>query len=105
MPIHILPMSMIDRQQLLQGTLAARDHAASLLKALQDAKGLTEAQPPAPKGDLYKRVTGASSLENAIAETRRTVDAYERLIAQLEKQDEPEVVIRSAGRLTGETSQ
>ena len=87
---------------MLQDTIAARDKAAALLKALQDAKGMTESQPPSPKGDLYKRVTGASSLENAIAEARRTVDTYERLIGQLEKaSDDSEVVVRNAGRLAG----
>src|SRR5688572_28019998 len=97
-------MPMSDRARLLHETIAARDNAAALLRALQDAKGLSESQPPSPKGDLYKRVTGASSLENAITETRRTVDAYERLIGQLEKQDEPEVVVRNAGSLAGEAS-
>jgi hypothetical protein len=89
---------MSEREKLLTETIAARDNAAALLRALQQAKGLTDAQPPAPKGDLYKRVTGSSSLENAIAEARRTVDAYERLIGELEKQDAPEVFVRPTER-------
>lgn len=89
---------MSDRERLLKETIAARDHAAALLRALQEAKGQSESLAPSPKGDLYKRVTGASSLENAIAETRRTVDAYERLISDLEKHETPEVVVRPAER-------
>jgi hypothetical protein len=89
---------MSDREKLLTQALAARDNAAALLRALQDAKGTAEAQPPSGKGDLYKRVTGASSLENAIAEARRTVDAYERLIGEMGKQETPEVVVRPSER-------
>jgi hypothetical protein len=86
---------MNDRARLLQDTRAARDQAAALLKALQDAKGVAESHP-SPKGDLYKRVTGASSLDNALAETRRSIDAYDRLIAQIEKgEDGSEMMVRA----------
>lgn len=86
---------MTDRARLLQDTITARDKAAALLVALQEARKGVEATP-SPKGDLYKRVTGSSSLDNAIAETRRSIDAYERLIGQLEKAEEApaEVVTR-----------
>ncbi|HYE62827.1 MAG TPA: hypothetical protein VD997_12595 [Phycisphaerales bacterium] len=90
---------MTDRARLLQDTLAARDKAAALLGALLESKKTIESTP-SPKGDLYKRVTGASSLDNAIAETRRSIDAYERLIAQLEKGYEgPAEVITRPGQL------
>jgi len=86
---------MHDRAQLLQDTLAARDQAAALLKALLEAKGVAESHP-SPKGDLYKRVTGASSLDNAVAETRRSIDAYDRLIAQIDKgEDGPQLMVRA----------
>jgi hypothetical protein len=96
---------MTDRARLLQDTIAARERASSLLKALQEAKAGVEASP-SPKGDLYKRVTGASSLDNALAETRRSIDAYERLIAQLEKsEDGPTEVVVRPGQLTGGAAQ
>lgn len=36
--------------------------------------------------DLYKQVTGQSSLEKAIEETRRLVASHERLLAQISKE-------------------
>ncbi len=89
---------MSERERLLNETIAARNKAAALLRALQEAKEQAESLAPSPKGDLYKRVTGSSSLENAIAEARRTVEAYERLISDLEKPAAPEVVVRPPER-------
>jgi hypothetical protein len=75
---------MTDRQRILDAT-DARAKAQELLSVLLDAKATTESQGGGPRGDLYKRVTGQSSLENAIAATRRTIEAYDRLIAQMER--------------------
>lgn len=77
--VSILGVRMTDRQRFRQETTDARAQAAALLTAL------TQAQGGAGATDLYKRVTGASSLENAIAETRRTIDAYDRLLAEFDK--------------------
>jgi hypothetical protein len=84
-----------DRQRILDETLAARAKALDLLRALQDAKAATE-DPVAPGRDLYKRVTGQSSVENSIAATRRTLEAYDKVIAEL--REPPMVVVtRQAG--------
>jgi len=43
--------------------------------------------------DLYKQVTGHSSLEKAIDETRRMIACYDRVLEQIEK-PETELVVR-----------
>jgi hypothetical protein len=71
---------MEQHRQILDETIAARAKALELLKSLTAAQANVE-----PSGkDLFKRVTGQSSIENSIAATRRAVEAYDRLIAQLE---------------------
>ena len=80
---------MSDRQRILDETVAARAKALELLKALQEAKAAAEA--PAGR-DLFRRVTGTSSVENSIAATRRTVEAYDKVIAELEALPEPPVI-------------
>ncbi len=64
------------------------------LKALELLKSLTDLQAGADPGarDLYKRVTGQSSIDNSIAATRRTIEAYDRVLTQLEAGAEPPVV-------------
>jgi hypothetical protein len=80
------------RRQILDDTLAARAKAADLLKSLTQAQAGTD---PTAK-DLFKRVTGQSSIDNSIAATRRAIEAYDRMIAQLESGEQP-VVSVSAG--------
>ncbi len=98
---------MTNRTRLLQETIQARQRAAALVEALVQASTASE---PVPKRDLYKRVTGSSSLDNAIAEARRAVEAYDRLIGEIEKEAEkgdpqPEVVVRpDALRASGSAS-
>jgi hypothetical protein len=67
-----------DRNRILADTLAARAQALELLKALQDAKAGADAGR-----DLFKRVTGQSSVENSIAAARRAVEAFDKVIAEL----------------------
>ena len=71
---------MDQRRQILEETVAARAKAVELLKTLTSAQAGVE---PGGK-DLFKRVTGQSSIENSIAATRRAVEAYDRVIAELE---------------------
>jgi len=79
---------MDERRRMLDDTVAARAKALELLKSLTDAQAGAD-----PSGkDLYKRVTGQSSIDNSIAATRRAVDAYNRVIAQLESGGELPVV-------------
>jgi hypothetical protein len=71
------------RQQILTDTTASRDKAEALLRTLldwksQSEKNLAELKQP----DVFKSVTGRSSLDNAIASTQRMIEALNRVIAQ-----------------------
>ena len=80
---------MDQRRQILEETIAARTKALELLKSLTAAQAGAD---PTSK-DLYKRVTGQSSIENSIAATRRAVEAYDRVITQLQSTETPEVKV------------
>mgnify|MGYP001343013860 CR=1 FL=1 len=71
---------MNDRNQLRQKIQAARDEACAALVALQ-AGGSNGGR------DLFKQVTGASSVDNAVAEARRIIDAYDRILRDLDAGD------------------
>jgi hypothetical protein len=75
----------MDDRQRIQAAVDARAKARELLAALLESKSAMESQGALARGDLYKRVTGQSSLENAIAATRRAIESYDRLIAQMER--------------------
>ncbi len=81
---------MTEPNPVLDEVRTARDHARALLKALQDAKAAGERASNGP-GDLFKRVTGQSSLDNSIAATRRTIEAYDRVIAELDPETKPAI--------------
>lgn len=70
---------MNDPNTVLAEARAAREQARSLLRSLLDAQAAQAQGLSVPK-DLYKRVTGQSSLDNAIAATRRLVETYDRMI-------------------------
>lgn len=58
-----------------------RSHAAAVLTGLLDAKVQCEATLSHEKrSDMFKAVAGQSSLEAAIAETRRLIDTLDRQI-------------------------
>ena len=59
--------------------MAARAKALDLLKALQAAKAGSDASAR----DLFKKVTGTSSVENSIAATRRAIEAYDKVMVEL----------------------
>jgi hypothetical protein len=68
--------------EIIARTVAAKAEATRLLCVLE----AQQAEAVASGGsDLYKRVTGASSIENALAETKRSIDACDRLIDQVER--------------------
>lgn len=79
-PILILTETMTDRQRILDEARNARCQAAELVAALTEAKAMSAV--PGVK-DLYKRVTGQSSLDNAIASARRTLETFERVLAEM----------------------
>lgn len=68
---------------------AERAQAQQLLAELMNAQG-EPAEGSRP--DLYKQVTGKSSLEMAVDQTRRLIDAHDRMLAQLDRRSAGEVV-------------
>ena len=73
----------MENQPALDDIFALRAEAQRLLDGLHDAKRRAEAVlADSPRRDLFKRVTGHSSLDHAIAETRRTLEAYDRLLTE-----------------------
>src|SRR4051812_34527474 len=69
------------RQQVLLETLAARQRAAELLKTLEQARCECEAQlKTEQRQDAMKTVTGKSSIESAIAQTKRMVELLDRAL-------------------------
>ena len=74
-----------------------------MLHSLLEAKASEVLPPPStspspgpapstesPRRDLYKHVTGSSSLDNAIATARRSIETYDRILAQLQIGTTPE---------------
>lgn len=62
-------------------TRAARERAENLLAILIEARDRSEERlADLRQADLLKAVTGRSSLDNAIAETRRMIDRLDRSI-------------------------
>jgi hypothetical protein len=84
---------MDSHQRILEETGAARARAVELLRSLEAARA--ELDPTAK--DLYKRVTGQSSIENSIAAARRAVEAYDRVLAELAGGEAPIVTVPPAG--------
>jgi hypothetical protein len=65
-----------------------RAQARILLESLEVAHRESEQTPAEPSNghrDLFKKVTGHSSLENAIHATRRAIEAYDRMLAKSEE--------------------
>lgn len=76
------PMS----SRLLVETTQRRDDAARLLGTLLDAKRVSESNlAQLQQDDMLKRVTGKSSMDNAIASTRRLIDSFNRVIDDLRR--------------------
>lgn len=76
-----------DKQRILNETSIARDEAEVLLRTLQEAKAQTERHlAEIKRSDPIKQVTGRSSLDKAIAETQRAIDAFNRVIQDIRKE-------------------
>ena len=74
------------KAQLLSQTIHRREEAAKLLESLLDAKKVSERNLAAiQQDDLLKRVTGNSSMDNAITSTRRLIDSFNRVIDDLRR--------------------
>lgn len=76
--------TMDEKQRILSETIAQRDEAEALLRVLQNAKATSEENlAQLNQSDFLKKVTGKSSIDNAIASTRRLVDAFNRVVDDL----------------------
>lgn len=79
---------MIDstKQRMIEETTKRRDDAVTLLKSLLDAKSISERNLASlQQPDLIKQVTGRSSMDNAIASTRRLIDSFNRVLDDLRR--------------------
>jgi hypothetical protein len=77
---------MSERQRILQETNVVRDKAEALLRGLMDAKSTSEKHLAAVhERDRMKALTGRSSMDNAIASTRRMIDSLDRTLSQLKR--------------------
>jgi len=85
-------------RSLFAKTKVARQQAEALLKGLVEAKSLSERRLAELRlTDHLKHVTGRSSLDNAIASTRRMIDTLDRTMAQFRREQAPcEVVVRES---------
>ncbi|MEQ9207755.1 MAG: hypothetical protein RLN78_10345 [Phycisphaerales bacterium] len=79
-------MSALDKRQILSQTTHRRDEATKLLESLLDAKRVSERNLASiNQDDMLKRVTGNSSMDNAIASTRKLIDSFNRVIDDLRR--------------------
>lgn len=78
----------------LNESIRLRERAEALLKSLQDAKRRCDRQlTKSNRTDPMIQVTGKSSLDEAIATARRTIDVLDRAAAEMVGRTAPEVVI------------
>lgn len=74
------------KQRMIQETTQRRDEALTLLRSLLDAKSISEKNlADIHQPDLVKQVTGKSSMDNAIASTRRLIDSFNRVLDDLRR--------------------
>ncbi len=77
-------MQATTNEQVLAEVSAARQRAENVLKGLIEAQSECEKQlTQENRRDAMKLVTGKSSLENAIATTRRMIESFDRQIQEL----------------------
>lgn len=74
------------KQRMLIETTRRRDEASRLLATLLDAQRVSENNLAQLKqDDLMKRVRGHSSMDSAIASTRRLIDSFNRILDDLRR--------------------
>ena len=80
-------------QDLIRETLRKREEAERLLKSLMSARTVSERNlADLHQPDLMKQVSGNSSIENAIAATRKLIESFNRVIDDLRASLSPEDV-------------
>lgn len=81
---EVSDMGMSQKQRILVETVGRRDEAEALLRALVDAKASSEKNlAEIRQSDFLKKVTGRSSMDNAIASTQRLIESFNRVITDL----------------------
>ena len=76
---------MQDRLRLLKETVQVRENAEALLRALTESQAQSEAfLVQSGQRDHLRVVTGKSSLDNAIASTKRMIETLTRQIEQFQ---------------------
>ncbi len=79
------------RQQVLHQTLATRQNAEKLLASLLKSQAECDEQLQRERRtDAMRSVTGTSSLERAISQTRRMIEQLDRSVEQMKKELEQE---------------
>lgn len=74
------------KHKMLIETTQRRDEANLLLRTLLDAKKISERNLAAIRQpDLVKKVTGKSSMDNAIESTRKLIDSFNRVLDDLRR--------------------
>lgn len=87
-------MALNETQRVVLETNAARDRAEALLRGLMDAKEQSERQLATLKRpDAYKAVTGKSSIDNAIASTRRLIETLNRELDRLRREGDEDAAL------------
>ena len=79
------PMPLTDLQRAVLETTATRDRAEAMLETLLRAKDeIDRSRKAENRKDLMAEVCGASSLDNAIASTKRMIDTLNRSLRKAE---------------------
>jgi len=80
-------MDVTQRQRFLVETIAAREQAEATVQGLMQAREECERQlQQQNKTDVLRSVTGKSSLDRAIADAQRMVEALDRAIEEVRRQ-------------------
>lgn len=86
---------MKNRETIVREALDARSQAEALVRLLSQSKASSEI---AGTSDLFRRVTGQSGLDIALATARRTVESYDRVLAELGESSTTEFMVHVPGR-------
>jgi hypothetical protein len=78
-----------ERLRFREEVLGAKAEAENLLRCMLSREAWTG-------NDMYKQVTGQSSVEQAIERTRRLIEAYDRVLAEMDRVPVAESVITEA---------
>ena len=74
------------KQRMIQEATQHRNEALTLLRSLIDAKSVSERNlADIHQPDLVKQVTGKSSMDTAIASTRRLIESFNRVLEDLRR--------------------